>query len=139
MATNIEDCIASLEKIKASIIENLISNTKKVCETIHSESQDRCPIDIGIMKERSGYYVENDGSQIHGYIGYLEFYAVYVHQGTGLFAIDGDGRQTLWWWFGSTEKWAGWHLTHGQKPKQFLWDAVVNNIDNIPAILAERT
>lgn len=137
MDSNIDEVIESLRNIQSSIINKLQENTVKVCETIHEESKDRCPVDIGIMKERSGIYVESNYESITGYIGFLEFYAVYVHQGTGLFAINGDGRKTPWWWFGTTEKWAGWHFTSGQRPKQFLWDAVVNNIENIPEILAE--
>lgn len=94
METNVNEVISSLRDIQNSIANKLQENTVKVCETIHQESQDRCPVDIGTMKERSGIYVDSGFDAITGYIGFLEFYAVYVHQGTGLFAIAGDGRKT---------------------------------------------
>lgn len=50
--------------------------------------------DTGLMEENSGYNINVDGNSITALIGFMEFYSIYVHQGTGIYAINGDGRQT---------------------------------------------
>lgn len=134
-----KDTIESLKDYRIDLKNKLMINLDKVSNEILEESRNKAPIDIGIMRENSGYFTkkQNDSSKIVSYVGFMEFYAVYVHQGTGLFALNGDGRQTPWWWKGTTEKWEGWHRTTGQAPKQFLWDTYTDYIEQIPTLLAE--
>lgn len=129
--------LKSLNEAKEKTTNTLAENLKNVSDKRLEDAKERTPVDIGTLKENSGYFVKVEGNKIMATIGFMEFYAVYVHQGTGLFALNGDGRKTPWWWKGTTEKWEGWHFTHGQKPKQFLWDALVNNLDLIPEELKE--
>lgn len=131
------DFLKSLHEAKEKTTITLSENLKNISDRRLEDAKERTPVDIGTLRENSGYFVKLDGNKIIAFIGFMEFYAVYVHQGTGLFALDGDGRKTPWWWKGTTEKWEGWHFTHGQKPKQFLWDALVNNLDLIPEELKE--
>lgn len=131
------DFLKSLNEAKEKTTNTLAENLKNVSDKRLEDAKERTPVDIGTLKENSGYFVKIKGNKIVAIIGFMEFYAVYVHQGTGLFALNGDGRKTPWWWKGTTEKWEGWHFTHGQKPKQFLWDALVNNLDLIPEELKE--
>ena len=49
--------------------------------------------------------------------------APFVHQGTGLYAKDGNGRKTPWKYEAVAGKYKGWHTTRGQKPQPFLEDA----------------
>lgn len=134
---NTEEFLKSLHAYKEQRITTLTKNLETISNKILEDAKERTPVNIGTLKENSGYFVKVEGNKIIATIGFMEFYAVYVHQGTGLFALNGDGRKTPWWWKGTTEKWEGWHYTHGQKPKQFLWDAVVNNLDLIPEELKE--
>lgn len=134
---NTEEFLKSLHAYKEQRITTLTKNLETISNKILEDAKERTPVDIGTLKENSGYFVKVEGNKIIATIGFMEFYSVYVHQGTGLFALNGDGRKTPWWWKGTTEKWEGWHYTHGQKPKQFLWDAVVNNLDLIPEELKE--
>jgi len=54
-------------------------------------------------------------------------YAPYVHQGTGLFAKNGDGRKDVPWHYQDAE--GNWHSTSGQKPNPFLERALDENKD----------
>lgn len=132
-----KETVEDIKHYKAKLKEKLIDNMNHINADMLEESRENAPIDIGIMRENSGYFVKEEENGIVAFIGFMEFYSVYVHQGTGLFALQGDGRQTPWWWKGTTEKWLGWHHTHGQRPKQFLWDTYVAYIDRIPILLAE--
>lgn len=60
------------------------------------------------------------------------YYGVFVELGTGLFARDGNGRQTPWVYMGSDGK---FYTTHGQQPKPFLQPAVDNNLPVIEKYL----
>lgn len=134
---NSDEWIDSINKAVINQVKIIKSNANKTAEKILSESKDKTPIDIGTLRANSDFEIKENDAGIIAWIGYFEFYSVYVHQGTGIFALHGDGRKTPWWWKGTTEKWEGWHKTHGQKPKQFLWDTLVDYIDKIPLLLAE--
>lgn len=54
-------------------------------------------------------------------------YAPYVHQGTGLFAENGDGRKDVPWHYQDAD--GNWHSTSGQKPNPFLERALDENKD----------
>ena len=70
-------------------------------------------------------------------------YAPYVHEGTGLYAVDGHGRKDVPWYFpvDGLNKDCGlpkrkirgkeFFYTSGQHPTPFLKDAIEENKDNI--------
>ena len=71
---------------------------------------------------------EVDKGALKGVVGSNEEYAVYYHQGTGIHAVNGDGRKEVPWHFiGPDGEW--WH-TKGQKPNPFLQDAIDSNLQN---------
>lgn len=121
----------AIDKFRDQVEKDATNNLVNAVSYVLEEAKPNTPVDLGTLRENSGYYVTREGNILKGYIGFMEFYAIYVHQGTGIFALNGDGRQTPWHWFGTTEKWAGWHMTRGQRPKRFLYDAVINNLDTI--------
>lgn len=54
-----------------------------------------------------------------GYVGSNLEYAPYVHQGTGIYAKDGNSRKQVPWVYYS-EKDGQRHVTKGTKPRPFL-------------------
>lgn len=65
---------------------------------------------------------EINRDELEAVIGTNVEYAVYYHQGTGLYAMNGDGRTDVPWHFvGPDGTW--WH-TKGQHPNPFLQDAI---------------
>ena len=118
--------------------QQLVANVDSALELIHNTSNQFAPVDTGEMIDDSGYFTRLTSSQIIGTVGYMPFYSIYVHQGTGIYALNGDGRQISWFWYGGESgKWAGWHHTHGQRPKRFLYKAFLEYEDEINWILAE--
>ena len=57
-----------------------------------------------------------------GVVGTNVSYAPYVHEGTGIYAADGQGRKEVPWRYQDEE--GQWHSTSGQKPQPFLRDAM---------------
>lgn len=69
-------------------------------------------------------------------------YAVYVHQGTGIYAVHGDGRKDAWTWYDPSGDYTvdgqpGFITTIGQPPHPFLTDALHTVIPQIPNIEEE--
>lgn len=60
-------------------------------------------------------------------------YAPYVEFGTGIFADNGQGRQTPWVYQDDKGK---WHYTRGQKPSHFLKNAIEPHIDEFKNLIA---
>ena len=78
---------------------------------------------------------EITASEIIGRIGSNLEYAPYVHNGTGIYAVNGDGRKTPWVYEVKAGKYKGMHFTVGQRPKPFLSYAIIYNAAQIEKIL----
>ena len=95
-----------------------------VGQLVENESKLRCPVDDGQLRTSITHQVEDTAV----YIGTNVEYAPYVHNGTGIYAKDGNGRKTPW----SFEMANGdWITTSGQEPRPFLQDAVDQNMDKL--------
>jgi len=60
-------------------------------------------------------------------------YGIYVEKGTGIYAVDGNGRKTPWVWYDSLT--GKYHWTEGMHPQPFLEPAAVENISRIKDIV----
>lgn len=85
-------------------------------------------IDTGNLRNSITHVVVDNDNAV--YIGTNVEYAVYVHEGTGIFA-DG-GRQTPWVYRDEDGK---YHRTQGMKPNRFLKKAVEKNKNEYAAII----
>ena len=83
-------------------------------------------IDTGNLRNSITHAVDADDKAV--LIGTNVEYGIYVHEGTGIYAVNGDGRQDPWGYMGKDGK---WHITHGMKPNRFLKNAVERNEDQI--------
>jgi len=69
------------------------------------------------------------GDEVHGSVGNTLEYAVYHHQGTGVYAENGDGRKTPWSY---TDPETGKEIwTKGSKPNPYLKDTIEQEQSNI--------
>lgn len=138
---NAKDFISSLEKTEKEIIGQLYKNVEKACIYTKTEAQKNITamgcVDEGLLRASMDYKVNVNTKNIEGTIFNNNEYAPFVHQGTGIYASDSNGRKTPWIWHGDSAKWSGWHITQGQKPKPFLENAVEDNIAKIENILKE--
>lgn len=85
-------------------------------QAIRSEQQDRCP-------KKSGYLANSITSetfvkegQARSETGPDAEYAVYIEYGTGIYAVNGDGRKDPWWYATPEGK---FFFTHGAKAQPF--------------------
>jgi hypothetical protein len=62
-------------------------------------------------------------------------YWLYVHEGTGIYARNGNWRKTPW--FYTDSKWQ-WRITRGQKPNPFFDRAIDNSSDKIDMIFSRE-
>lgn len=117
------DFIKSAEDATYKMIEQLKGNVEKACIIIETEAKKRCPVDQGITRASISHSVTLNSESIVGSVGCSLETAPFVHQGTGLYAKDDNGRKTPWKYEAVAGKYKGWHTTRGQKPQPFLEDA----------------
>lgn len=80
----------------------------------------------GLLRDSITHTID-EASHI-GYVGSNLDYAIWVHQGTGIYALNGDGRKTPWAYEDAK---GDTHFTHGNKPNPFIQKAIDENKDNI--------
>lgn len=130
--------INSMKSAASELILRTTARTKKACFKVETDAVRNCPRNDGYLAAGIFSRVELKGSVIIGTIGCTAHYAPYVHQGTGIYAKDGNGRKTPWTYMVKTGRYRGFRRTAGQKPNPFLENAKVSNMHIIPKILAGR-
>ena len=90
-----------------------------------------CPVDRNILRGSINYKVSLSGGNVVGTLGCNAKYAIWVHQGTGIYASEGGGRTTPWVYTVEDGKYKGTHYTRGQRANPFFRRAIDNNRDNI--------
>ncbi len=132
---NNEEWAKSLENATTEIINKQVKKMQKACLLVEAEAKAQCPVDMGALRASIHSEVEVTPEAITGRIGSQLEYAPYVHQGTGIYAKEGNGRKSPWKWYGKIGKYKGWHTTDGQKPQPFLQKAVTSCKSKIQSIL----
>ena len=127
--------IRSMEDATFHTIREMEKKLAKACLVVETQAKQDCPVDQGILRASITSETEVTGDAIIGRIGSNLEYAPYVHNGTGIYAINGDGRKTPWFYKVEAGKYKGGHLTLGQKPQPFLAYASLFNRDKIEKIL----
>ncbi len=120
--------------INSLLPEGLERGLKHACIAIEAQAKTNCPVDDGQLRASITHEVMRDSKGVSGYVGSGVEYAPYVHQGTGIYAVNGDGRQTPW---GYEDAEGVFHMTKGQKPQPFLQDAVDKNRKQITKLIEE--
>lgn len=101
---------------------------EKSLQIVENKSKQNCPVDDGTLRASITHSIEIKGHDIVGKVGSNLEYAPYVHQGTGIHAINGDGREDPWSYQDAKGK---WHRTVGQKPQPFIADAIQEKKNDI--------
>ena len=110
-------------------------NVGKACLVVEAQAKQDCPVDQGILRASITNETEVTGDAIIGRIGSNLEYAPYVHNGTGIYAKDGNGRKTPWGYTVKAGKHKGFHWTRGQKPQLFLENAKLKKKTEVEKIL----
>lgn len=129
-----EAFVKSIEDATLKMVMDVSRNMNKACLVVEADARKKCPKDNGLLAASITSESQVTASEIVGRIGSNIEYGPYVHNGTGIYAKDGNGRKTPWLWKG-IGKYAGFHLTKGQRPQPFLEDARNANASKISSIL----
>lgn len=132
-----EEFIRSMENATLKMVMDMSQKMDKACLVVESQAKQNCPVDIGILRASIASETEVTASEIVGRIGSNEEYAPYVHNGTGIYAKDGNGRKTPWGYTVRAGKHKGFHWTQGQRPQPFLENAKLEKKSAVERILGD--
>ena len=115
-------------------VQAIASAMQDACNLVEGSAKDKAPKDTGALRRSITSKIEINGSEIDGIVFTPLEYAPYVEYGTGLYAENGNGRQTPWVY---RDDKGDYHYTHGQHPQPFLRPALEENKDEIIQIIKE--
>lgn len=119
-----EELEKSLEDFVAIKLPASMANAmEKACLMVEADAKELCPSVDGTLRASITHAVENEDGNVIGYIGSNLEYAPYVHQGTGIHAIMGNGRKQVPWVYYDA-KTGSFVSTDGIEPNPFIQDAV---------------
>lgn len=120
---------------RQNVETKLLKGVEKALTVIEADAKRNCPVDDGRLRSSITHTVEATDEQARGRVGTNVEYAPYVHEGTGIYAKNGDGRKKPWVY--KHPKSGEMVFTHGQKPNPFLRDAMDQNQEKIAGIFKE--
>jgi HK97 gp10 family phage protein len=123
------DISGAFEAVKEQTIQAEVGAMTKACLAVERDAKVNCPVDTGLTRDSITSQVERDGDEVVGYVGSNAEQAPYIHQGTGIYAKDGNGRKEVPWVYRDAK--GEFHSTMGQKPRPFVQDAIDTNRDTI--------
>ena len=94
----------------------------KIGLKMETEAKQKCPVDTGTLRRSITFEVENNELTV----GTNVEYAPYLEFGTGIYAVNGDGRDTPWRYESADGE---WHTTQGQPAQPFLFNTFNENKD----------
>lgn len=120
----------NVNKVIMETLPNAITKAlNDACQIIENDAAKKCPVDDGPLRASITHKVSREEDAFVGVIGSNAEYAPYVHEGTGLYAKDGNGRKEVPWRYRAAD--GKYYTTSGQKPNPFLQNAIDENMDNI--------
>lgn len=132
-----DEFIRSMENATLKMVMDMSRKMDKACLVVESQAKQNCPVDIGILRASITSETEVTASEIVGRVGTNEEYGPYVHNGTGIYAKDGNGRKTPWGYTVRAGKHKGFHWTQGQRPQPFLENAKLEKKSAVERILSD--
>jgi hypothetical protein len=80
---------AKLDQLSKADMEQAIG---KACVLVEGRAKENAPAHYGDLRNS----IASEWNEEEGRVGTNLYYAPYVHQGTGIYAVNGDGRDTPW-------------------------------------------
>lgn len=111
---------SALKKYGDGIIDEVKRIVVETAYIIHSNAQALAPVDESNLRDSIEVEVLPGG--LTAIVRVTAHYAIYVEYGTGIYAVEGDGRKTPWRYY--SDKLGRFVTTEGMKPQPF-WDSSV--------------
>lgn len=123
-------CDNSVNKMQ----ELLMQNMELTLDHIAEKAKEKVGVGTGALRaDTRSLGVEIVGDEVHGAVGNSLEYAIYHHQGTGIYASDGNGRKTPWVY--EDPKTGEKIYTRGSKPNPYLKDTIEQEQSTISKLL----
>ena len=114
--------------------ELLMQNMELTLDHIAEKAKEKVGVGTGALRaDTRSLGVEIAGDEVHGAVGNSLEYAIYHHQGTGIYASDGNGRKTPWVY--EDPKTGEKIYTRGSKPNPYLKDTIEQEQSTISKLL----
>lgn len=127
---NLDNFILKINNLEQVL--NVGEVMEEACLLVENTAKMYCPVDTGQLRNSITHMVTDNV----GYIGTNVKYAPYVEFGTGVWAKDGNGRETPWSYKDAKGE---WHTTAGQRPNPFLERALMDNKEVIARLFGIYT
>ena len=123
-------CEDSVNKMQ----ELLMQNMEQTLDHVAGKAKEKVGVGTGALRaDTRSLGVEIVGDEVHGAVGNSLEYAIYHHQGTGIYASDGNGRKTPWVY--EDPKTGEKIYTRGSKPNPYLKDTIEQEQSTISKLL----
>ncbi len=134
MNFNIDLNVAELQKRVDQVVKQFPEAgeqcIERACLIVEGQSRENCPVDLGTLRESITHKTVRKRGEVEGYVYTNEEYAPHVEFGTGIYADNGQGRQTPWVYKTRDGK---FYKTQGQAPKKFISNALISERDKVVA------
>ena len=125
-----QSCDNSVNKMQ----ELLMQNMELTLDHVAGKAKEKVGVGTGALRaDTRSLGVEIVGDEVHGAVGNSLEYAIYHHQGTGIYASDGNGRKTPWVY--EDPKTGEKIYTRGSKPNPYLKDTIEQEQSTISKLL----
>lgn len=114
------------EKMPSKVVECL----RNACLKVEADAKNNCPKATGELRRSIQTEVNGDGQTAEGIVGTNCDYAIYVHEGTGIYSRTGSGRSDVPWTYYS-DKLGHFVKTSGIHSTPFLENAMNTNRSSI--------
>ena len=125
-----QSCDNSVNKMQ----ELLMQNMELTLDHVAGKAKEKVGVGTGALRaDTRSLGVEIVGDEVHGSVGNSLEHAIYHHQGTGIYAVNGDGRKTPWVY--EDPKTGEKIYTRGSKPNPYLKDTIEQEQSTISKLL----
>lgn len=129
MGIKFENADEVFDAITKQITNGVREGITQACLIVEYDAKVDCPVDDGVLRQSITHSVEEEEGMVVGYVGTNVEYAPYVHQGTGIYAVEGNGRKEVPWVYKGKD--GKFYSTKGIKPRPFIYNAMEKNRSKI--------
>ena len=126
-----DEFVQALNQFSNELVQKLSQAMQLACIEVENKAKEKCPANTGHLRQSLTNNVQVKQNSVQGAVGSTEEYAIYVHEGTGLYSRTGVGRQTPWVYRTDDGK---FYTTSGQEARPFLEEAANESYDRIGQI-----
>ena len=125
-----KSCDDSVKQMQELILHNMESTLDYLAQ----KAGNKVGVDTGALRaDTKSLGSKVIGDEVHGAVGNTLDYALYHHQGSGIYALNGDGRKTPWVY--EDPKTGEKIYTRGSKPNPYLKDTIEQEQSAISKLL----